>query len=185
MQHDVSIKVANKGGIKASLMNLMKDFNPLYCHMISYIFTGVTYNIINQTMSYQGLSEESTLILPFTTYLGMAGVIILPEHFFGESTSTRPNPNPKLPPSSSSQPPSPTHSPQKNLDPELTGVISTTTTTTTSPNNTQHRHLRTLSVENSSHSTQSLIHRQRKEKKKTAAQLPPFCLRLGTKVRFR
>eukprot|EP00519_Triparma_laevis_P002977 CAMPEP_0182522058 /NCGR_PEP_ID=MMETSP1321-20130603/46439_1 /TAXON_ID=91990 /ORGANISM="Bolidomonas sp., Strain RCC1657" /LENGTH=357 /DNA_ID=CAMNT_0024730097 /DNA_START=201 /DNA_END=1271 /DNA_ORIENTATION=- len=136
-------------------------------------------------MSYQGLSEESTLILPFTTYLGMAGVIILPEHFFGESTSARPNPNPKLPPSSSSQPPSPTHSPQNNLDPELTGVISTTTTTTTttttSPNNTQHRHLRTLSVEDSSHSTQSLIHRQRKEKKKTAAQLPPFCLRLGTK----
>lgn len=77
-------------------------------------------------MSYQGLSEESTLILPFTTYLGMAGVIILPERFFGETLTSSKKPKKDRDPPTS---------PSESVDPELAVNMLPST-------NTQHRHTR-------------------------------------------
>ncbi|GMH69683.1 hypothetical protein TL16_g05219 [Triparma laevis f. inornata] len=119
-------------------------------------------------MSYQGLSEESTLILPFTTYLGMAGVIILPERFFGETLTSSKKPKKDRDPPTS---------PSESVDPELT--VNTLPST-----NTQHRHTRALSSSADQQiESQTLLPQPSRPSrpKKTTAQLPPFCLRLGTR----
>ena len=126
---------------------------------------------MNQECSYQGLSEESTLILPCFTYIGMSAVFFLPDHFFSDISSNKTkrakkedeeDPNGVAP----------------HDDPEITGVK------TMSPlNNNLHRTNRAQS-DPFGGEAQPLV---AATPKSTAigsidskpVPLPPFCLKLG------
>ena len=78
-------------GFKLKDINMKTSSMSLHVHSVIYVITGIVTSVLNQLVSYEGLSEESTLILPLATYLGMFGVALLPESFFkseGSSSSS-------------------------------------------------------------------------------------------------
>jgi len=52
-----------------------------------YVVTGVASSVIAQKIFYAGLTDKTTLLLPFTTYLGMFLVVLLPERYFSASNA--------------------------------------------------------------------------------------------------
>ncbi len=58
-------------------------------HSIVYVVTGLGTSVLCQEAAYEGLSDETTLLLPFTTYLGMFSVVFLPDSFFTKQSSRR------------------------------------------------------------------------------------------------
>ena len=72
----------------------LAHFFTKYIHWFSYLLTGIFSTIMQQILSYQGLSEPTTLILPMLNYIGMFSVAFLPDICFQSSSNQAPSPPP-------------------------------------------------------------------------------------------
>ena len=137
-------------------------------------------------MSYEGLSDESTLILPFAAYLGMFGVVLFPESFFSGVRNSK---------SKSSVADSSLPGSEENM--RMLDSLTSTTSTTSTPPTTPDGNPEVTGTGNSSavrkrehaenDEENNAIH-QHEERVKTRAAgtiggspMPAICLKLGVK----